>query len=87
MQQHLAKRRVVLGHVAEEAFCGGDHLIGGLPAAGAAAHAVGDDGKHGTGIALARNNGDPILLLVAVADVGGDASVDFKAGHAMVTVV
>jgi hypothetical protein len=62
-------------------------LIGRLSAASAAAHAVGDYGKHGTGIALARDNGDPILLLVTVANVGGDASVDFKAGHAMVTVV
>jgi hypothetical protein len=62
-------------------------LIGCLPTAGPAAHAVGDDGEHGTGIALASDDGDPILLLVAVADVGGDASVDSKAGHAMVTVV
>ena len=63
---------------------GRDDLIGRLPAAGAAAHAVGDDRKHCPGIALARDNGDPVLLLVAVADVGCDASVDFKAGHAMV---
>ncbi len=87
VQQHVAKSRVVFGHVTKQALRRRDDLIGGLAPAGAAAHAVGDDGQHGTGIALARDDGDPILLLVAVAYVGGDASVDFKAGHAMVTVV
>ena len=87
VQQHFAKSRVVLGHVAKQALGGRDDLIGRLPAAGAAAHAVGDDRQHCPGVALARDNRDPVLLLVAVAYVSGNASVDFIAGHTVVVIV
>jgi hypothetical protein len=81
LQQAGQPAGVVLAEFAKDMGRGGDHLIGSHAPAGASAHAVGDHRQQALRVPRAGEDGDPILLLGAVADVVGSAGGNLEVGH------